>query len=1244
MATAFGGNWSRVGAYVESFYHVTMTAFDAKGNVVGTAENDILNVFPTQPADLTISYEKLEIDAPSIASVSIGTGDTTNDPSSIALDDFFFAQSITIIPTSMSFAAHGDVNYGYTIANADLPKATTVDLYWASGTTTASEIGSPIVTTTTKTAQGTYPLQAPASDFADPPTGAKYLLAVADPENQVSPADPSKVADLALASITPTLVTTASPAVTLGTSSQTTLTDTAVLSGGHNPTGTITFTLSGPSGPVDTETVTVDGNSTYTTPTGYTLPTSGTVAGSYTWSASYGGDDNNKDASDQGGSAEQTVVSPASPTLTTTASPAAITLDGSGAPTLSDSAVLSGGYHETGSITFTLSGPGGFSYTQTDPVSGDETYTASTPLPTTGTVAGTYTWSAKYTSDDDNNKDANDQSDSAEQTVVTASQSDIIPVSMAWNYTDGGVDLAYKVDGAGLPQQVTVNFYWSNQNTPVFQPGETSVFTPAAPQKLTFQSQGPHPLHVSPSDFTTPLPGTYYLIAVFNYPAVVNLQSGSPTAAVALRPALLPPTVAITVSPDAPQKGLPYEVTVKVTNNAPLKLDYKIDWRELFQDPADLRDAATGNTTGPETDGYDIGTLGFKESRPATPIPIPFVTTWDWIDKTNPITGSSDKVLNDALEKVTKEIAKDILKNLDKNASEAVSFILNEYKALNVLYGTRSASLLFDARVESTVTYTPPSPGFDPTSELALQLSVPDGLTKTYQLYLLNKTTSDLSLTEALTLLKKPTPANVASATPLLTIGVAARVEAAKLYDQAVDPPDPNYTTLATPVVPVIPEVDELPDGIPKQLAQAALEEESFIDAAATSQNRAAGAAQASNAVWESRQYAAAAADFASAAALEPRISALLAAVEDSAAGLPAASPADVTSFLDANGLPQPMGDLFSRLGLTTSQINNVFQDLTQSGPDQFTDPQLGTGMLEIASILTASLGQDDLNQAVALDTGSLGMTARALSGSEQQTLGSDQEAIQVALTGHSSPSDLSQLMTKFALDVNQVALSTNNLAALQTALGFSVASIVQAQQGVTDLQPALGPIADQTVNLGTSIRFAADGTVGNGTLALTYSLDPGAPAGATINPTTGAFTWTPTAPGSYSLTVRAIENSSPPLSAAQTFTITVIAPPLSAPSASGFGAGRDAFVTVLYHDDLNRLPEPSGLRFWSRTLYEGAKPLAVAGAIWHSREHRALQSLHLAPATGFRRSFLDAMRAGWQAEYKSRLQHAHST
>src|SRR5205085_2301312 len=59
----------------------------------------------------------------------------------------------------------------------------------------------------------------------------------------------------------------------------------------------------------------------------------------------------------------------------------------------------------------------------------------------------------------------------------------------------------------------------------------------------------------------------------------------------------------------------------------------------------------------------------------------------------------------------------------------------------------------------------------------------------------------------------------------------------------------------------------------------------------------------------------------------------------------------------------------------------------------------------------------------------------------------------------------------------------------------------------------------------------------------LTYSLDAGAPSGASVNPTNGVFVWTPSeaqGPGTYTITNRVTDNGSPSLSDAKTFTVTV--------------------------------------------------------------------------------------------------------
>jgi hypothetical protein len=190
-------------------------------------------------------------------------------------------------------------------------------------------------------------------------------------------ASASQNVKVCISKTTPTIATTPNPtAVTLGGSSVT-LRDSAVLSGGVNPSGTITFTLFLAGTQVHSEAVAVNGNGTYTT-TGYTLPTSGTVAGTYQWNASYSGDANNSAVNENNNPSEQVAVSKVLPDLTVEL----VTRGGSGVLSripIAVNATLSGGYNPTGTITFTR-----HNYTErTDvcsvvlPVNGSATYSTS---------------------------------------------------------------------------------------------------------------------------------------------------------------------------------------------------------------------------------------------------------------------------------------------------------------------------------------------------------------------------------------------------------------------------------------------------------------------------------------------------------------------------------------------------------------------------------------------------------------------------------------------------------------------------------------------------------------------------------------------------------------------------------------------------------------------------------------------------------------------------------------------------
>jgi uncharacterized repeat protein (TIGR01451 family) len=138
-------------------------------------------------------------------------------------------------------------------------------------------------------------------------------------------------------------------------------------------------------------------------------------------------------------------------------------------------------------------------------------------------------------------------------------------------------------------------------------------------------------------------------------------------------------------------------------------------------------------------------------------------------------------------------------------------------------------------------------------------------------------------------------------------------------------------------------------------------------------------------------------------------------------------------------------------------------------------------------------------------------------------------------ITWHTSPSDggTTNTITVSVSDSSSPALSATN----------SVQVIIRA----VNTAPQLAAIPNFTIKEGQPLlitNLATDADLPPQTL--TFTLGPGAPAAATIDPSSGVFSWVPSfhdGPSTNFITVVVMDNGLPPMSDSQTFTVVVRKP-----------------------------------------------------------------------------------------------------
>jgi hypothetical protein len=152
--------------------------------------------------------------------------------------------------------------------------------------------------------------------------------------------------------------------------------------------------------------------------------------------------------------------------------------------------------------------------------------------------------------------------------------------------------------------------------------------------------------------------------------------------------------------------------------------------------------------------------------------------------------------------------------------------------------------------------------------------------------------------------------------------------------------------------------------------------------------------------------------------------------------------------------------------------------------------------------------------------------------------------------TGAATNASIDLLTGVFTWTPTQAQLGTNSFSVIVTDNGFPTLSATQSFTVIvmpSNNPPVLAAISNQTIIVGVTLTITNDATDPDGN-QLTFSLDPGAPTGAAIDPASGIFTWTPGdsfAGTTNSLTVRVMDNGVPPLSDSRNFSVNVLLRPL---------------------------------------------------------------------------------------------------
>lgn len=639
---------------------------------------------------------------------------------------------------------------------------------------------------------------------------------------------------------------------------------------------------------------------------------------------------------------------------------------------------------------------------------------------------------------------------------------DIDPVELDWNFNEGGADLTYKIEPVAnrfwAPENIPVDFFWFTSLNPNSAAPHATAVTFHADRSLT-------KLHVSPDSFGLPPVESKGLLARMDYvpddfDGLIEETNEGNNYDFQSHERLTPDVLFI--SPGVAQRKNPYDVKVVVKNQAAIRINYELDWFENVDpslEPGFVRENITnGPPADREFEDHRV-TLGFAEdatiSLPSLDGKGLFDRTWDWIPARSEIL--------EALKSVAESVGKDSLKSIAEELARGFTR-LPVGQLISALYTLKS---IRDA-------YKDPSPKVDeveidyvvnakallddaaPVSrEEHVTLIVPqarkDDLAKFKNAIASLKVSSHLGFD----ILKRQGGSGEAikqAAKPIVD-ALAAYAAAQRFYDNALDPPDPNYQVIFAPRPSIrFPFADAESDLLLVQ-TQRSLELLGLNEALTISRDRSLGAQADGEDFWEAEQLFAVS-DFARQTSIAySQYVAGQSLVEVWARESLAPITAETRDFYRANGPPPELVALLSQMGLSPEDIDVFVSLFLDDDENVLEEPGALTIPPRTSAILAAATAVDELAAAIGVKVERLSAPVMQLTASELAAINSTETTIG-ELIEHGWPTVAAfDAVVDYIDTLTAVAKSTNNIVALRPHLEFAYGALLSLQHfGVAPL------------------------------------------------------------------------------------------------------------------------------------------------------------------------------------------------